>query len=289
MAVSPPKEPYVPYLEFFRRTSSAVIARCTGYSEEPRIGADGVERISLCPGTYRFSLSDVVFGASDATFSIDQCFPPIEGDFLTHERDFNGHRSANFLDSRGGRVGNTTWGQICPTFMVGGTYLILHGDWRHSRGYEAIKTDDDLWLDVVRRAFDDLDRAKPIEMPVVDWLKAHNAIYLAEVREPLTDIVLGQRLFGEVRSSEENLYFYKLGDGGLVPDQSVLLIYYERPRGKSLSYKPSLAFVIDDGGYVDFSVANQPDPRSSFFQNISLSGQMLFHVDELARLLAQPS
>ncbi len=65
------------------------------------------------------------------------------------ETDFDSHRDLSFWDENNARQWNSADCNMYPTFSVGNSYLLFLGA-PHWKAYEAVKSEDDLWLQTVR-------------------------------------------------------------------------------------------------------------------------------------------
>ena len=112
--------------------------------------AEAKERLSGdggLPTEFLFETKEVLKGEAPNLFKFHG-FSRSEN--LGASEDFDAHTDPQFWAYSHGNSTITTWCGVFGIFEIGQTYLIINSDSGHFKGYENIRTDDDLWLKVIR-------------------------------------------------------------------------------------------------------------------------------------------
>lgn len=95
---------------------------------------------------------EVLKGEAPRKFTFNGSEP---GENLGRSADYDAHTDPEFWASLGGNSTITTFCVVMGIFEVGQSYLVIGTEYGHFKAYENIRSDDDLWLKVVRLLVED--------------------------------------------------------------------------------------------------------------------------------------
>ncbi len=102
--------------------------------------------------TFTFDVAEVLYGRSDDTIDLRGY---VRRQRLGDAEDYDAHRAPEFWAySLGNSQSNTMCG-VHGIFEVGEQYLLILGT-PHLKAFENIRTEEDLWLQVIRRIVSDV-------------------------------------------------------------------------------------------------------------------------------------
>jgi hypothetical protein len=96
---------------------------------------------------FLFETKEVLKGDAPESFKLEGFSRRDHVDIL---EDFDGHTDPQFWAYPYGNSIMTTFCSVMGVFEVGRTYLVIDTDMGHFKGYENIRSEDDLWLKVIR-------------------------------------------------------------------------------------------------------------------------------------------
>lgn len=148
--LAPPAHMIVDHEELVHRTETIVLAKALG-------GSDDTAKVwKKQHELMQFERLELLKGRTPLHFTIpngfilSQVMDVNEFGGGSYETDFDRHRDPRFWKKKWARQWNEPDCALRPTFTVGNTYLLFLGT-PHWQGYERIETNDDVWLETVRK------------------------------------------------------------------------------------------------------------------------------------------
>jgi len=167
-----PFEYQVRYYELIERTEDIVLANVS------RIDTLNNSKIE-----YHFSTVENLRGDKYIN-SFTLTYPIIESDASSFQYDdFDKHRSRYFWELGGSRTFIDVDCLLYPVFQIGHSYLLFLDEKDHRMGYEMIKSEDDLWLEVVKKVLNSDNFSYRYTKNVFEWLETADAVLVYEYIE----------------------------------------------------------------------------------------------------------
>jgi hypothetical protein len=139
---APYAELFVPDWKIVSKAEGVVLARVVGF--EPAVHKPRSERRDAI---FHFQTTETLKGQAPQQFDLSG-YSALERKDVPG--DFDGHRMPKFWADNSSNSVSPGDCESYGIFAVGETYLIFLMKGTHRRGYENIRSEDDLWLQVVR-------------------------------------------------------------------------------------------------------------------------------------------
>lgn len=134
---APPAEAGAPPMDLVLGASFVVLAEA-----KSNLSGDGD-----LPAEFLFETKEVPRGDAPKSFKY---YGFSRGDNLRKLDDFDGHTDPRFWAYSYGNSTITTWYGVFGVYEIGQTYLIIASEKGHFKAYENVRSENDLWLKVVR-------------------------------------------------------------------------------------------------------------------------------------------
>jgi len=230
-----PYEYQVRYYELIERTENIVLANVS------RIDTLNNSHLEYHFRTVENLRGDRYTNSFSLTYPINETIAA-----RTKNDDFDKHRSRDFWGLRNARTQMDSDCRLYPIFQAGDSYLLFLGEKDHRRGYELIKSENDLWLEVVRKVLDSQNFSYRYTKNVFEWLETIDAILVNEYVEHGEEFLIRKKeqIYGDNYEIDQDDFNTSEEDYG-----NFLMIVYRNygSDGEDLTFPYSI-----ENGVIDF-------------------------------------